>query len=143
MAEGAEGRPRSEVVPLVLAALVCDSAFQDQATGKTSLLGIFDRIHSKSFPAEHRQLHLFVKLTDAEGLYDLSVRFIQVSTGTALGEAKGNLDAKDRLSPISMQILFPQIPPPESGKYEFQIWANDAYMGSAVLDAMLLEDEGK
>lgn len=143
MTENETTEGRSNVVPLLLAALVCDSAFQDPATGKTSLIGIFDRIHARKFPAAHGLLNLFIRLTDAEGNYDLQVKFIRLSTGDVLATGQGPLTVRDRLAGVSLILAFQGVPLPEPGRYEFQIWANSAYLGSASLDARILPQENQ
>jgi hypothetical protein len=137
----ADNQPRSEIVPVLIAALICDSAFQDTGTGKTTLIGVFDRVNARRFPSTHGSVDLFLKLVDADGVYDLEVKFVQVRSGRVLGSAKGTFGVKDRLSAVSMQIQFAPLPLPEEGKYEFQIWANAAYLGSVTLQAVLLASQ--
>ena len=69
----------SNVVPVLVAAIVCDVAVKDPSTGKVSLIGIFDRISVLNFPTK-RPLSLYVKLTDAEGNYDFNVKYVQVES---------------------------------------------------------------
>ena len=134
MAEGDPRKQLSQVVPLLVAALVCDVAVEDPTTGKPNLIGIFDNVNVVRFPTQ-RPLYLFVKLADAEGYYDLSVKYVRVSTGEMLAEAQGSLQAADRLSPSSMLIQFPPLAIPDAGIYEFQVWANSAFLGAATLTA--------
>ena len=130
-----EKRPLSQVVPVLVAVLVCDIAVTDPSTGKQNLIGIFDRIFVGNFPTK-RQLSVYIKLTDAEGYYEVDVRFVQVGTGKILAGAKGNLSAKDRLKSTDVHIEFPPLPIPEEGRYEFQIWTNSAFLGNAFIDAL-------
>ncbi|MBI4339415.1 MAG: hypothetical protein HY680_05630 [Chloroflexi bacterium] len=125
-----EQRSLSQVVPLLIAALVCDVAVADPSTGKQNLIGIFNRINVGRFPAG-RAFALYIKLADAEGHYQFDLRFVQVASGTVLARAEGILDAKDRLASQDLSINFPQLPIPEPGRYEFQIWANGMFLGSA------------
>jgi hypothetical protein len=129
---------RSEVVPLLVAALVCDSAFQDPATGKTSLIGVFDRVNARAFPSVHAALSLFVKMVDAEGFYDVSIKIVHAESGQVLAQARAEMKVGDRLSPTSFVLPLQQFQLPGAGTYDFQIWANDTYLGSASLQAVLL-----
>ena len=46
--------PLSEVPPLLVAALVCDVAVADPATGKKNLIGIFDQVRVGKSPDSAR-----------------------------------------------------------------------------------------
>lgn len=126
--------PLSEVVPVLVAALVCDVAVADPTTGKKSLIGIFGRVFVEKFPAK-RPMTLYIKLTDAEGYYEFDARYVQSDSGNMLAGAKGKMQASDRLASTDLYIPFPPLPIPSEGRYEFQIWANGKFLGSASIDA--------
>jgi hypothetical protein len=128
-------RQLSNVVPVIVAAIVCDVAVKDPATGKVSLIGIFDRILVTKFSTK-RPLSLYIKLTDAEGNYDIKVKYVQVKSAKILAEAGGRFEYKDRLASSDLYIPFPPLPIPEEGRYEFQIWANSIFLGRAFIDAV-------
>jgi hypothetical protein len=109
----------------------------DPSTGKKNLIGIFDRVFVRSFPTT-RAMSVYMKLTDAEGTYRLSVRYTQTSSGRVLGEGRGEMKATDRLASADAILAFPPVPIPEAGRYEFQVWTNDIYLGGAFLDAVPL-----
>jgi hypothetical protein len=125
----------SNVIPVLVAALVCDVAVADPSTGKKNLIGIFTRINVGRFPTQ-RQVSLYAKLTDAEGYYQTEIKYVQVNSGKLLAEAKGELRAKDKLGSPDIIIHFPPLPIPEEGRYEFQIWVNNIFLGSAFIDAI-------
>lgn len=125
----------SQVVPLLVAAIVCDAAVRDPSTGKTSLIGIFNRINVGKFPTQ-RPMSLFIKVADAEGFYELQVRYLLADTGDMLAEAGGELKSNDRLGSIDMHISFPLLPIPQEGRYEFQVWANSMFLGQTSLDVV-------
>ena len=132
-----EDRSLSEVVPLLVAALVCDVAVEDPSTGKKSLIGIFNKVHASNFPTS-RTISLYCKIVDAEGFYNLDVRYIQVGTSKVLAQTKGGLTVQDRLGSTDMHISFPNLQIPTMGMYEFQIWANAMFLGSTSIEAVLL-----
>jgi hypothetical protein len=125
----------SKIIPVLIAALVCDVAAIDPSTRKKSLIGIFDRITVGKFPTK-RPVSVYMKVTDAEGDYELEMRYIQCYTGKQLAGANGALHSDDKLASIDMVIHFPPLPFPEEGRYEFQIWANDMFLGSTFIDAV-------
>ena len=130
-----EELPPSQVVPLLVAALICDVAVADPSTGKKNLIGIFDPINVTNFPSQ-RPMSLYFKVADAEGRYEFQIRYVQQSTGAMLAEAAGELIARDRLASTDLYISFPPLPIPGEGRYEFQLWANGMFLGSTFIDAV-------
>lgn len=130
------GQPLSQVVPLLVAALVCDVAVADPSTGKKNLIGIFDRVHAESFPTQ-RPVSLYLKVTDAEGRYEISVKYVQANSGKMLAEATGEMVVGDRLVSSDFYLPLPPLPMPDEGRYEFQVWANAMFLGSTFIDAVL------
>ena len=115
--------------------MICDTAAVDPATGKKSLIGIFDNVHATQFPTE-RPMSLYFKVADAEGFYRFEVRYVRSDTGDILAGADGELIANDRLSATDMYLQFPPLTMPEEGRYEFQIWANSMFLGSTSMRAV-------
>lgn len=123
----------SKVVPVLVAALICDSAFADPTTGKKNLVGIFDRMWVTRFPTT-RPLFLYWKITDGEGKYQVQVRIVHAGKNRKVGQAAGEIYVQERLRAYDYLMDFPPVPFEEPGRYEFQIFMNDAYLGRAVLD---------
>lgn len=128
--------PPSEVVPLLLAALLCDAAIADPVSAKANLIGVFDNLHTNSFPLS-RPVYVFVKLTEAEGFYEVWIRCASVQNGRVLAEGKAEMTARNRLESFGLIFPFPPIDFPEEGRYEFQVWANGNFLGSATMNAVL------
>jgi hypothetical protein len=84
---------------------------------------------------------LFVKVADAEGIYDVNVKLTQVSTGNVIIDAAGIMQITSRLSAMGFILPLQNVPLPAEGLYEFQIWANNAYIGSATLEAAKIGSE--
>ncbi|MGI2336351.1 MAG: DUF6941 family protein [Dehalogenimonas sp.] len=120
--------------PMLIAALVCDVAVKDPTSGKISLIGIFDRVHVKEFPAK-RPVSLYAKLTEAEGEYEFQARYVYSNTGEKLAEAKGKFTAKEKLATVELNLQFPPLPITGEGRYDFQIWVNGAFLGQTFIDA--------
>ena len=115
--------------------MVCDVAVPDPSTGKKNLIGIFDQVNVGKFPTQ-RQMSVYMKLADAEGPYRVEVRFVKRDSGEILAKAESDIVIKDRLESADFHIEFPPLPIPAAGRYEFQIWANDIYLGGTFLDAV-------
>ena len=132
-----ESKPLSQAKPVLIAALVCDVAAKDPTTGKISLIGIFDRVQVKQFPAK-RPVSLYAKLTEAEGQYQFQTKYVYSNTGEMLAEAKGEFTAKEKLGTVELQLQFPPLPIPGEGRYDFQIWVNGSFLGQTFIDAMIM-----
>jgi len=130
-----EERSLSKVVPVLVAALVCDTAAADPATGKKSLIGIFDKIITRTFPCQ-RPMTVYAKLTDAEGSYNIQVRYVQTDSNQELARAEAPAESVNRLGSLDFVISTPPLPIPSEGRYEFQIFSNDIYLGRTFVDAV-------
>lgn len=124
----------SDIVPVLMAMLVCDTAAVDPSTGKKSLVGIFDRVWVAEFPTQ-RAVTIYAKLTDAQGYYRFKVRYVQTGTGQTLAEVQGDAQVADRLVSPDFVLQTPPLPIPEAGRYEFQLWMNEIFVGSTFIDA--------
>ncbi|MGH9324324.1 MAG: DUF6941 family protein [Vicinamibacteria bacterium] len=122
-------------IPVLLALLVCDVAVADPSTGKKNLIGIFDKVFVAKFPTA-RQASLYIKLTDALGRYGLLIEFVHSNKSAKLGEAKGEFMASSALESVDAYVPFPPLPIPEPGRYEFRLFADSVYLGSAFIDAV-------
>jgi hypothetical protein len=128
--------PLSELVSILVAAVICDTAATDPSTKKKSLIGIFDRITVARFPTS-RPLSLYVRLGDASGRYEVDFRYVQVGSDRRLAGARGNLQiAQTEPSSAELIVNFPPLSIPEPGRYEFQVWANSWFLGSTYIDAV-------
>ena len=130
---------RSKFVPTVQAILVCDAATAD-ASQKKSLIGIFDQLGAPGFPTQ-RSVSLYVRLGSAFGRYEFSFRLVNAATWENATEIKATAEVAERNSRID--FLLPQVPVvfPTAGSYEFQVWANDAYLGCATIDAIQMDEK--
>lgn len=125
----------SQVIPVLVAVVVCDVAAADPSTGKKSLIGIFDTINVARF-ADERPMSVYMKLADAEGSYDIEIRYVQRDSGEVLAKAEGHVQIKSRLQSADLIVSFPPLPIPREGRYEFQIWANRVFLGGTFIDAL-------
>ncbi|OGO30065.1 MAG: hypothetical protein A2Z29_06550 [Chloroflexi bacterium RBG_16_56_11] len=130
-----ESQTLSNVIPVLVAALVCDVAIADPSSAKKNLIGIFDRVIVMKFPTQ-RPMSLYAKVTDAEGYYQTEIRYIQISSGKMLAKANGELNSKSRLASTDVIINFPPLPIPIEGRYEFQVWVNSIFLGATFVDAV-------
>ena len=123
-------------VPSLLAILLCDQVILEQGTGKKTLVGIFEDINSSGEPIAHR-VGFFARVTDLEGLYNFAIKVVRIAPEGEVVVAAGQFPLpqaiSDRLANVDIALNVPAVFP-KFGKYEFQLFANDMYIGRAVLN---------
>ena len=122
-------------IPTLLSLLICDYAIIEQGTQKITLVGLFENITSDVVPIQMR-LGLFAQLTDLEGEYLFTMVVVKLTSDGEEIIAKGGMQSikvTDRLMNINIALNLPPTVFPDFGKYEFQLFSNDSFMGRAVL----------
>lgn len=130
-----EGNP----VPTLLAFLICDSVIRDAETQKKTLVGVFDQVWSPAVPLQLAGLGLYAKLVEGNGQYTFKVRMVSLRDESQLLEIStpGNWAVPE--APLEIGVNLLGIVIPEFGTYEFQLYADDIYLGRAVFRAAKLE----
>ena len=119
--------------PACNAMLICDQTLQEGATGKNSLVGIFENIAAHQFPAGCGLVTVYAKLTDAQGDYLIRLELIHVSDLTVIGQGQFRANIGDRMIPAELVFQIGGLVFPKPGLYEFRLYANDRWVGSKSL----------
>ncbi len=138
---------------MVKSFLVADGVIQDRATGKWSVIGIFDRIFSPQFPCVHPVVAIYVKLSDALGRYKVRVEFRDASEDRCVSAFEGidlaervtekmGFTPRDRLQGVEFGIQTHGLPLQKPGRYLFQLYLNDEYVASSPLTVVKVEPAG-
>ncbi len=126
-------------IPIVRAFLVCDLIVAEQGTGKKTLIGVFDEITSKKFPSAIQRLSVYVRTVDAVGNNRFNLKLVHLDTDTMVGESGLAGDAgPDPLGGVDLTWNIPVLTLPGPGTYEFQLFANDIWIGRTTLTAKKL-----
>jgi hypothetical protein len=118
--------------------LVCDQVITEVGTGKKSLIGIFENVHSAMFPTPIR-IGIYAKLVDAEGDYDILIRLVNLKDETRVADIKANAKGMKREAAAELVINIGGIILPEPGRYEFQLFANDAFLHRVTMNAVSVQ----
>jgi hypothetical protein len=121
--------------PAVLAMVFCDQVIRDEQTKKITLVGCFTTILANAFPATHRNLGLYVALTDGEGDYTGHLRFTLEETGQELMTAEGKFRLADPLQIAELNFTIPALPLPQPGKYRLEFLCDGEPLMSRVFVA--------
>lgn len=117
---------------------MCDVIITDAGSGKKTLVGVFDKFLPPQVPCQIGGFWLFARVTDAEGKYAFKVKFVSLKKDTTVAELITNeVESKDRLGFLDLVITLPALPVPELGRYEFQLYANEVYIGRITVSVEL------
>lgn len=58
---------------MALALIVCDQVIVEHGTGKKTLVGIFNQVNCRKFPARHPQFSIFVSIHGGKGTYQARI----------------------------------------------------------------------
>jgi hypothetical protein len=123
-------------IPSLLAILLCDQVILEHGTGKKSLVGVFEQVWSPSEPIVQR-IGFFARMTDLEGQYSFAIKVVRISAEEEIVVALGKIEMAqpimDRLANVDIALNLTTVFP-TFGKYEFQLFANDMYVGRGVLN---------
>ena len=125
-----------QVKPKLKAFLIADKVIQEKLTNKWSIIGVFDKIISKNFPCVHPELALYIRLTDAEGEYNIKLEFCEMS-GNILSVFKGlRLTVNSKLAASDIGIPTHDLPLPNPGKYLFRLYLNEEFLEDISIEVL-------
>jgi len=125
-------------IPSVVAMLICQRVIVEQGTGMKSLIGVFENLNSFAFPAPV-SVAVYAKLLDAEGNYDFLIRLVNLRDETKIADVEAKSFALTSATSSELVLNIAGLVLPEPGKYEFQLYANDAYLHRATMNAILIQ----
>jgi hypothetical protein len=127
------------LIPTLLAFLTCESVIHDAETQKKTLVGIFDRIMSSTVPLQVAGLGLYAKLVEGSGKYTLRIRMVNLKDEAQVLDVSVPANWSVAEAPLEFGVNFRGIGIPAFGTYEFQLYANDNYLGRTVFKVDKLE----
>lgn len=121
--------------PVVQSFLVADAVIQDRATGKWSVIGIFDRLLAPSFPCVHPSLAVYARLADAQGTYAVRIEF-RDSEDRCVASIDGiRVEVPDRTRTVDFGVVARGLRLERPGLYHFQLYLNGEFAASVPLEA--------
>lgn len=135
----------SAVMELQLAVL-CDYTTVSQE-GKLSILGIFERIYARQFPARHRKMELAMQIrcsrADIGHERDVQVHLVD-QDGHVIVQSQGNIGIPaDVQHPPTINIvqIFEDVEFPAPGPYSFNIYLSGRQVAALSLDLVQIQDD--
>src|SRR5437773_6997486 len=114
--------------------LVCERTIREQQTNKTSLIGLFGRVASAGFPMQYiGGLSVYARVTDAEGRYQMRLELVRLDDEQAIGRGEVVAEIESRMGAHELTYNIPGLVFERPGTYEFRLFANGLFVGSAPL----------
>lgn len=130
----------------LLLATLCDYTMVSQE-GKLSILGIFERVFARQFPARHRRMELAMQikcsLADIGHERDIQVVLID-QDGRQILQSVGSLNLPpDVAQPPTLNIIqvFEDVGFPEPGRYSFNVYLSGREVAAIPLELVQLPPE--
>jgi len=111
-----------QATPEVLAMIICDTVIEDVESGKKSLIGLFDHVHTSHLPSLINELNVFLSLTDGHGLRSAELRCVYSTSEEELFRTEGEVEFPDPLSVVDLHFRFQGCEFPDEGEYRFQFF---------------------
>ncbi len=85
---------------------------------------------------------LYTRMSDGEGTYVFRIDVVHLPSDKKIGTAVlPGVESKDRLTPMEVVVHMNQVVFEEVGRYEFQIYANDVFVGHVSVDIVQIGDQ--
>lgn len=126
--------------PKVDAFLLCDHVHKDQATGKHSLMGIWDSIQAPEFPAQYGPFGIYFKLRSLNGFYRFGVQCLAPDLQEIVAELQPPAEPFVSRDPsLSCELAFnlPALGLPVPGRYTFRL----VYNGQIAEETSILAEQ--
>lgn len=134
---------KKTVNPSIESFLIADKVIQEKNTNKWSIIGIFDKIYTGSFPCIHSSLSLYIRLSGGWGKYKIKIEFCD-DQDRVLGLFEGiEIDVKDKLAFPGFGINTTRLQIPQPGKYWFKLYFNDEFLEQFPIQVVLIEENKK
>ena len=106
--------------PMIHSVVLCDFVHRD-GLGKCYLMGTFNKVHAKEFPAEHSPIAIYISLS--HWVYDqtLEVRLVQDSVNVIASLPPLLIPKHDALQGVELGLNLPPVVIPSEGRYEFHV----------------------
>lgn len=132
--------------PDVKALLLCDRVQRDSATGKFTIMGVFDRIWARAFPANQGEFGVYANVTNMNGSYLFSIQFFlaRPEGDEQLAELRGQQPhfVRDPLARIELGFNLPGILLPQAGRYYVRLVANEQQLQDLALTVAQQPESG-
>lgn len=127
--------------PECKAILMCDQIIVDAMTGKSSLIGLFDRFTLIKFPVQLPPFWVFLQLVDGIGRYGLLVEIHDLREDKIIARLEIPVEFPERTNRANVQFVVAGLPLSHSGVYDLVVFADGKEINRQRLEALQAGDE--
>ncbi len=134
----------NEVKPVLQALLIADHIYQDIATGKVVIAGIFSRLYfSKAQPQEGDPTpqpvqsaqrvgspYAYISLTDIRGKTSFKLRYVNLDNYEVSMETTFDVESDDPLKTAEVVMPMPMLPTGKKGTFALELLWDDSLLGA-------------
>jgi len=130
----------TEVLPLLLSAVICDKVIFDKMTGSPSLISIIQNINAPRYPVRYWQLVFFCELTNGHGRTNTKIKLVDDQEDEkVVFEQGGAVQFKDVKQIVTLAVNLHGVVFVHPGEYRFQLLAEDQLLGERRIVCRLVE----
>lgn len=121
--------------PICTSVLVCEQIYQDRATGKLALIGVFNRLLAEGFP--HQQnISVFFSLTNGRGTVDIRLQ-IEQDDGDVLVQIRGTHTIPSPLTILDHGVQLQKTTFKNPGRHWATVWCGEELLNRRPFDVTL------
>ncbi len=112
------------IKPSPIALVVCDNVYKEPG-GKTALVGLFNDIRARAFPACHPRMCVYVSVTDVRPMTKIKLDIVHGETDEPVAVLNGGIP--EGTSPTTIcdfQFLLENVAFKQPGRHFIRFWAN-------------------
>ena len=105
--------------------ILCENAFIAQGTNSLNIIGIFDKIEARKFPAVHPKFIIVTNVSGDPGEYDQLIVIKNKTTGEKVAELPGKLKIHEPKQKAQFIGGFLNIKFSNTGEYSIEIYIDN------------------
>lgn len=109
-----------------IALILCDWIILDETTKKRSLIGLFNSVRARDFPAVIHKLCLLASITQLNGEVSLQLVCKNEATGSTVLSISANATSINPNAVLDLAFEFDKFSFPEPGLYSFELREDEA-----------------
>lgn len=117
--------------------ILSDYIIKDAASGKLSLIGIFNGLFAQRFPCTHPLICIYVALTGGRGHVPCNLRMVPLGGGAEVFSLQGTVNFADPVAVPEIVFQIQQMQVKEPGMYSIEFIAGGELLGSRNLQVGL------
>jgi Family of unknown function (DUF6941) len=121
--------------PICTSVLVCEQIYQDRATGKLALIGVFNRLVAESFPHQET-FSVFFSLTNGRGQVDIRLQ-IEQDDGEPIVTIEGQHNIPSPLTILDHGVQLQKSTFKKAGRHWATIWCGHELLNRRPFDVAL------